>query len=166
MISALIWQIDSRMILLWSHLFYLNDMLVIFRLTESHVARWKVSLYSDATVEFSILIQKCISFNHQDEDLQLDYVIFWQIEDFFECVLYILKNWWIFMILKQNWLSMSRDQSEDKFKKSHSFILTQILDLWIIDVVCEKHEFEIRSVWQRHVWIVRNDNFANVRIWM
>ncbi len=68
------------------------------------------------------------------------------------------------MILKQNQLSISQDQSEDKFKKSHSFISTQILDLWIIDVVCEKHEFEIRSMWQRHVWIIRNDNFANVRI--
>ncbi len=154
------------MILLWSHLFYLNDMLVIFKLTESHVERWKVSLYSDSTVEFSILIQKYISFNHWDEDLQLDCVIFWQIKDFFECVFYILKNWWIFMILKQNWLSMSWDWSENKFKKSHSFISMQILDLWIINVVYEKHEFEIRSVQQRHVWIVCNNNFANLRIWM
>ena len=139
------------MILLWSHLFYLNDMLVIFKLTESHVERWKVSLYSDSTVEFSILIQKYISFNHWDEDLQLDCAIFWQIKDFFECVFYILKNWWIFIILKQNWLSMSWDWSENKFKKSHSFISMQILDLWIINVVYEKHEFEIRSVQQRHV---------------
>ncbi len=154
------------MILLWSHLFYLNDMLVIFKLTESHVECWKVLLYSNVTVEFLILIHECISFNHWDEDLQLDCVIFWQIENFFECVLYILKNWWIFMILKQNWLSMNWDQSEDKFKKDHSFISTQILDLWIIDVVCEKHKFKIRSVQQRHVWIVCNNNFANVRIWM
>ncbi len=154
------------MIFLWSHLFYLNDMLVIFKLTELHVECWKVSLYSDATVEFSILIQKCISFNHQNKDLQLDYAIFWQIEDFFKCVLYILKNWWTFMILKQNQLSMSWDWSEDKFKKSHSFISTQILDLWIINVVYEKHEFKIRSVWQRYVWIVHNNNVANVRIWM
>ncbi len=139
------------MILLWSHLFYLNDMLVIFKLTESHVECWKVSLYSDATVEFLILIHEYILFNHRDEDLQLDCVIFWQIKDFFKCVLYILKNWWIFMILKQNRLSMSWDQSEDKFKKDHSFILMQILDLWIINVVCEKHEFEIKSMWQRHV---------------
>ncbi len=152
------------MILLWSHLFYLNDMLVIFRLTKSHVECWKVLLYSDATVEFLILIQKCILFNHWNEDFQLNCAIFWQIKDFFECVLYILNNWWIFMILKQNQLSISQDQSEDKFKKSHSFISTQILDLWIINVVCEKHEFEIRSMWQRHVWIIRNDNFANVRI--
>ncbi len=134
------------MILLWSHLFYLNDMLVIFRLTESHVECWKVSLYSDATVEFSILIQKCILFNHQNEDFQLNCIIFWQIKDFFEYVLYILKNWWIFMIFKQNQLSMSWDWSEDKFKKDHSFILMQILDLWIIDVVYEKHEFKIRSM--------------------
>jgi len=49
------------MILLWSHLFYLNDMLVIFRLTESHVECWKVLFYFDITVEFLILIQKCIS---------------------------------------------------------------------------------------------------------
>jgi len=148
------------------YLFYLNDMFVIFRLTESHVECWKVLLYSDTTVEFSILIHECILFNHRDEDLQLNCVIFWQIKDFFECVLYILKNWWIFMILKQNQLSMSWDQSEDKFKKDHSFILMQILNLWIIDVVYEKLEFEIRSVQQRHVWIVRNDNFMNVRIWM
>ncbi len=139
------------MILLWSHLFYLNDMLVIFRLTESHVKCWKVSLYFDTTVEFSILIHERILFNHWDKDLQLNCVIFWQIEDFFKYVLYILKNWWIFMILKQNWLSISWDWSEDKFKKDHSFILMQILDLWIINVVCEKHEFKIKSVWQRHV---------------
>ncbi len=134
------------MILLWNHLFYLNDMLVIFRLTESHVEYWKVSLYFDATVEFSILIQKRISFNCWNEDLQLNCAIFWQIEDFFECILYILKNWWIFMILKQNQLSMSWDQSEDKFKKSHLFISMQILNLWIINVVCEKYEFKIKSM--------------------
>ncbi len=141
-------------------------MLVIFKLTESHVECWKVSLYFNVTVEFSILIQKCILFNHQDEDFQLNCAIFWQIKDFFEYVLYILKNWWTFMIFKQNQLSMSWNQSEDKFKKNHSFILTQILNLWIIDVVCEKHEFKIKSVQQRHVWIVHNNNIVNVRIWM
>ncbi len=115
------------MILFWNHLFYLNDMLVIFKLIELHVEHWKVSFYSNAIVEFLILIQKCISFDCWNEDFQLDCAIFWQIEDFFKCVLYILKNWWIFMILKQNQLSMSWDQSEDKFKKSHSFILIKFL---------------------------------------
>ncbi len=50
------------------------------------------------------------------------------------------------MILKQNQLSMSWDQSEDKFKKSHLFISMQILNLWIINVVCEKYEFKIKSM--------------------